>query len=83
MSASGLSWIWSRGAIRYASFQRTIEAVRLEGNVVIVMGAETARPTGDAPSAGQTVRRRFTNIWKNEGERWRMIARHANDIARE
>jgi ketosteroid isomerase-like protein len=42
------------------------------------MGAETVRPIGEAPLAGQTVERRLTNIWKKEAGTWRMIARHAN-----
>jgi hypothetical protein len=46
----------------------------------IIMGAETVRPIGDAPLAGQTVHRRFTNIWRKEAGRWRLFARHANVI---
>jgi hypothetical protein len=46
------------------------------------MGAETVRPIGKAPLAGQTVKRRFTNIWSREGGTWRLIARHANVIPR-
>jgi hypothetical protein len=42
------------------------------------------KPNRDAPSAGlvagQTVERRFTNIWKNEAGTWRLFARHANVI---
>jgi hypothetical protein len=30
--------------------------------------------------AGQTIRRRFTNIWKNEDGTWRLFVRHANVI---
>jgi hypothetical protein len=53
---------------------------------VILMGLEIVQPVRDAPSvgfvAGQEVRRRFTNIWKNEGDAWRLFARHANVIPR-
>ena len=46
------------------------------------MGLETLTPLSDAPSAGlaagRVTRRRFTNIWKNEGGTWRLYARHAN-----
>lgn len=69
-----------RGVIRYSSFERKIEAIRLYGDVAIVMGTEEVVPAGDAPGAGQTVRRRFTNIWKKEAGTWRMIARHANAL---
>ena len=63
------------------SFERTIEYVRVDGDVGIIMGAETVRPIGDAPLAAQTVRRRFTNIWRKEAGTWRMVARHASVIA--
>jgi ketosteroid isomerase-like protein len=69
-----------RGVIHYSSFERRIEFIRVDGDLGIIMGAETAEPIGDAPLAGQTVQRRFTNIWKKEAGTWRMIARHANVI---
>jgi len=68
------------GLIRYSSFERTIEAIRFDGDIAIVMGAELVAPVGDAPHAGQTVHRRFTNIWRRKGTAWEMIARHANVI---
>ena len=34
---------------------------------------------GESP-AGRAVKRRFTNIWKNEGDAWRLYWRHANVI---
>jgi ketosteroid isomerase-like protein len=49
--------------------------------MAIIMGAETLQPIGDAPRAGQTVQRRFTNIWRREAGSWRLVARHANVIA--
>ena len=63
-----------------SSYERSIEQVRVDGDIVILMGAETLTPIGKAPQAGQTVRRRFTNIWKKEGDTWRLWARHANLI---
>jgi ketosteroid isomerase-like protein len=63
------------------SFDRTIEYIRVEGDLGVIMGAEMVRPTGGAPLAGQAVRRRFTNIWRKEAGTWRMIARHASVIA--
>jgi hypothetical protein len=71
----------SRGLIHYSLFDRTVEFIRFGDGIAIVMGAETVKPIGDAPMAGQTVRRRFTNIWRNEAGTWRMFARHANVIA--
>jgi ketosteroid isomerase-like protein len=70
-----------RGLIRYAAFERRIEAIRFGADIAIVMGAETVEPVGDAPRAGGTVERRFTNIWRKHDATWHMIARHANVIA--
>lgn len=69
-----------QGVIHYSSFERKTEFLRVEGDLGIVMGAETVQPVGDAAAPGQTVQRRFTNIWKKEAGTWRMIARHANVI---
>lgn len=66
------------GRIRYSSFTRTIEAIRFDGDLAIVMGAEEVAAAGDAPRAGQAVHRRFTNLWKKRGATWVMVARHAN-----
>ena len=70
-----------RGLIRYAAFERRIEAIRFNDDIAIVMGAETVEPVGDEPRAGAIVERRFTNIWRKKEAAWRMIARHANVIA--
>lgn len=69
-----------RGLVHYSSFERKTELVRVDGDVAVVMGAETVQPIGDAPMAGQTVPRRFTHIWKKEGTTWRLMARHANVV---
>lgn len=66
------------GVIHYTAFERGIEALRIDGDIAVVMGAETIEPTGKAPHAGQTLQRRFTHVWKRDGETWRLIARHAN-----
>lgn len=69
-----------RGLIHYSSFERSIEQLRIDGEVAFVMGAETIQPTGSAPQAGQTVQRRFTHVSKKEAGGWRLVARHANII---
>ena len=55
------------------------------GRAADVVGLETVQPIADAPAeglvAGQTIKRRFTNIWKNETGTWRLSLRHANVIA--
>ena len=72
------------GIINFSTFERHIEFIRADGALVIIMGLETVTPRGDAPGAGliagRTIKRRFTNIWKNEEGTWRLFVRHANVI---
>jgi len=73
------------GIINFSSFERDIEFIQVEGDFVITMGLETLRALADSPAnglrAGEMTRRRFTNIWKREGDTWRLYIRHANVIA--
>jgi ketosteroid isomerase-like protein len=72
------------GVINFSTFDRETEFIRVDGPFVIIMGLETVQPISDAPNAGlvagQTIRRRFTNIWKKEDGTWRLFVRHANVI---
>ena len=72
------------GIINFSKFERQTEFIRADGSFVIIMGLETVQPIDDAPSAGlvagQLIKRRFTNIWKNEAGTWRLFVRHANVI---
>lgn len=73
-----------RSGIDFSRYERKIETVIADGNFVFIMGLETLVPNTDAPSAGlvagQTVYRRYTNIWRKENNVWRLFARHANVI---
>ena len=69
------------GIIQYAQYEQHIELLRIHGDTAIVMGEERIRPTGEAPGAGSTIVRRFTNIWMRDSQgQWRLTARHANVI---
>ncbi|HYC72640.1 MAG TPA: nuclear transport factor 2 family protein [Opitutaceae bacterium] len=68
------------GTIRYARFERAIEAIRFADDLAIVMGAEVVEPAGNHPKAGRKLKRRFTNIWRETDGRWQVIARHANVV---
>ena len=71
------------GLIDYSSFVRNVEAVAVHGDTAIIMGEETVKPQGKAPLAGQTVHRRFTNIWIKRGGQWQLTARQATIISKE
>jgi uncharacterized protein (TIGR02246 family) len=72
-----------RGAqIAYEStFSRTIEFAGVRGDSVVVMGEEVVRPVGNAPAAGKTVHRRFTDIWRTYDGAWRLAIRQATIIS--
>jgi len=72
------------GEISYeAGTVRDIEFAGVRGDAVVITGEETVRPVGDTPSAGQTVRRRFTDIWTCVDGAWRLSVRQATVTSRE
>ena len=70
------------GLINYSSFERIIEKIEIQKNIVITMGYETYVPRADLPEAkaGEIVKRRFTNVWMKQKGKWLQIARHASVI---
>lgn len=63
------------------SFTREVEKVLVNGDIAISMGNETV-VTADGPNQGQTIRRRYTNIWMKKDGSWKLVARHANIICK-
>lgn len=76
----GIFELIRNGTINYSSFVREPETFLFYKNMVVVMGRETIMPTGSAPGAGQTLRRRYTNIWMKRNGKWLLSVRHANII---
>lgn len=66
--------------IDYQSFERNIESVQLLGSTVVVMGNESVVFRGKDGLPGETIRRRYSNIWMKRGRDWVIVARHANII---
>jgi len=62
------------------SFTREVEHITVRGDIAFSMGNETVVPAGDLPASGQTVKRRYTNIWMKVDGDWKLVARHANVI---
>jgi len=57
--------------------ERRLEFVGVRGDSVVVMGEELYTPSKNAPNAGKLVHRRFTDIWKQYGGRWKLAIRQA------
>ena len=71
--------VFRAGIASYSEYAQTRDTIRVQGNQAVVMGSETVRPTGeDAPYAGQTVHRRYTHVWKDTENGWRLVLRHAH-----
>ena len=68
--------------ISYASFERHFDLFRIYGDTAVVVGSEKVVPATDAkrPDAGQTIRRRFTEVWVRREGTWQVVARHASNI---
>ena len=70
-----------KGGSDRESYERIIEKITFTGNIAIVMGNETIKPTGIATNAGKTVKRRYTNIWMKDKESWQLVARQSTIIS--
>ena len=69
-----------KGVIRYTFFERVPETFLFFTDMVVVMGGETVVPAVGAPKAGQTLQRRYTNVWMKREGKWRLTVRHANNV---
>ena len=66
------------GLIDYTSLERTIEYAAERGDhEVILMGEEILTPVGKAKFAGETVKRRTTEIWTKISGEWKLAVRQA------
>ena len=68
------------GVIDYVSFTREPEAILIYGKTVVTMGLETIVTSDASPQKGQTIRRRYTNVWMRRKGKWLLTARYANII---
>lgn len=68
------------GFLVITSYDRTIEYLRVVGNLAIVAGSENVTWGRTTPMAGKSEHLRFTAVWMMEGGQWREVARHANIV---
>jgi hypothetical protein len=80
--------MWRARGIGHDHFERVAESVTVVRDVGIVKGREIVLPSADSVagqrrrSGGQSVVRRFTNVWIWDDNRWTILARHANEQLR-
>ena len=66
------------GFLVITEYERRIEYVRAENDLVVLAGSETVTWGGGMPGAGTSQQLRFTAIWRKLPGGWQQIARHAN-----
>jgi uncharacterized protein DUF4440 len=62
----------------YSSLDRTTEIVHAIGETAIVMGHEVVVAASGTPAGGETLTRRYTHVWVQHEDQWRLAARHAS-----
>lgn len=72
------------GRIGAEDFERTVESVRISGNIGVVMGREVFTPTAQSELGRRygalPLDRRYTNVYRRDHGRWLWLARHANVV---
>ena len=83
-SRDSILLIQKAGMIDYSTYEKVIERMQFQKDVVITMGHENIVSKNDTPGAkaGQIYKRRFTNIWMKKKGKWQQIARHASVVCR-
>jgi ketosteroid isomerase-like protein len=70
------------GQLSYSSYKGEMEQILVTGDIAITMGHESVVPSAGSPKGGQTIERRYTHIWKRQGDSWLLIARHSSEVCR-
>jgi Domain of unknown function (DUF4440) len=69
------------GRMNYREGKATsIEYAAVRGEWVVLMGEEVVKPIQPAPNAGRTLRRRFTDLWKDCDGTWKLAIRQATIV---
>lgn len=75
----------AQGKMASERFERKIEGISITGNVGVVMGSETVRPSSSSELGekfgNKDLSRRFTNVFIFENGRWYFLARQASVVA--
>ena len=59
----------------------TFDFVGASQGAVVMMGEEVMPPAPSGPNAGKTVRRRFTDVWREIDGAWKLTVRQATNIS--
>lgn len=74
----------AQGKMASERFERTIEGTAITGNIGVVMGSETVRPSANSQLGekfgDRELTRRFTNVFIFERGQWFFLARQASVV---
>jgi ketosteroid isomerase-like protein len=62
-----------KGVIAHHALEQRPEIMRRDGDLVVVMGFDFVQDTPESP----VLRRRITNVWRQENGAWRLYIRQA------
>jgi hypothetical protein len=81
INAKQMQAAFAKGTVKYAKVEMKLDYAASHGpDMVVLMGEEIVVPGAGARNAGQSIRRRFTDIFRKENGEWRHDVRHANVI---
>ena len=73
--------LMQKGEVDLDSFGRFIEKITFIKNIAVVMGYDIVYPSGKMPNAGKKITRRYTNIWMQDKQTWKLVARQATIVS--
>ncbi|HEY4214730.1 MAG TPA: DUF4440 domain-containing protein [Steroidobacteraceae bacterium] len=81
INAKQMQAAFAKGSVKYAKVEMKLDYAASHGpDMVVLMGEEIVVPGAGARNAGQSIRRRFTDIFRKENGEWRHDVRHASVI---
>ena len=61
-------------------FSKYRNGLSKSGELAISMGSEVVVSGGNRDLKGRVVKRRFTHVWIKDDGKWKLLARHANNV---
>lgn len=70
-----------KGGHVFSKVDRNIERITFNGDIAVVMGAETEFQNAAGGKSAKQLKRRFTNIWIKKDSDWKLVARQATPVS--
>lgn len=84
-SKQDLLGLYASGSNVYREVSATVDYAKVHDDIVVVMGTESTvfetPPSGSSWRPGDTISRRYTNIYRNEAGSWKLIVKQSTVIS--